>query len=51
MWANWLIDADERNYVENVVVKIGSLTLWLSDFQAAVHKLQGRCLQGEKGPE
>jgi hypothetical protein len=47
MSANWLVDADERKYVGFVVVKvvkIGSVTVWVFNFQATVHKLQGRNL-------
>ena len=48
MWANWLVDADERKHVEFVVVKvvkIGSVTVGVFNLQAAVHKLQGRSLR------
>jgi len=51
MWVNWVIDADERKHVEFVVVKvvkIGSVTVWVFIFQAAVHKLQGRSLHRRK---
>jgi len=44
MWASWLINADERKYVEFVVVKMGSVTVWVFNFQAAAHKLLGRSL-------